>query len=123
MRLRRLKRRERPSRPGKACSARCSADSRTTTIRPAAAKLHATKWCTEERPMRRRTVLAALALGLAAALDCTAPAIAQQQPIKIGMSMPATGGLAAGGKSALIGIEIWRDDVNARGGLLGRKVE
>ena len=39
------------------------------------------------------------------------------------MSMPATGGLAAGGKSSLIGIEIWRDDINAKGGLLGRKVE
>ena len=44
-------------------------------------------------------------------------------PIKIGMSMPQTGGLAAGGKAALIGIEVWRDDVNAKGGLLGRKVE
>ena len=39
------------------------------------------------------------------------------------MSMPSTGGLAAGGKSSLIGIEIWRDDINAKGGLLGRKVE
>jgi branched-chain amino acid transport system substrate-binding protein len=39
------------------------------------------------------------------------------------MSMPLTGGLAAGGKSALIGIEVWRDDINEKGGLLGRKVE
>jgi branched-chain amino acid transport system substrate-binding protein len=44
-------------------------------------------------------------------------------PIKIGMSMPQTGGLAGGGKASLLGIEIWRDDVNAKGGLLGRKVE
>ena len=72
--------------------------------------------------MRRRTVLAVLGLILAAPLACTSAATAQQ-PIKIGMSMPATGGLAAGGKSSLIGIEIWRDDVNAKGGLLGRKVE
>ena len=48
---------------------------------------------------------------------------AQQPPIKIGMSMPQTGGLAGGGKASLLGIEIWRDDVNAKGGLLGRKVE
>jgi branched-chain amino acid transport system substrate-binding protein len=48
---------------------------------------------------------------------------AQQGPIKIGMSMPQTGGLAAGGKASLLGIEVWRDDVNAKGGLLGRKVE
>ena len=39
------------------------------------------------------------------------------------MSMPQTGGLAGGGKASLLGIEIWRDDVNAKGGLLGRKVE
>ena len=71
--------------------------------------------------MKRRSILAALGLLLAAPL-CTSTAIAQQ-PIKIGMSMPATGGLAAGGKSSLIGIEIWRDDINAKGGLLGRKVE
>src|SRR4029077_10569964 len=44
-------------------------------------------------------------------------------PIKIGMSMPQTGGLAAGGKASLLGIEIWRDDGHARGGVLGRKVE
>jgi len=50
-------------------------------------------------------------------------ASAQQSPIRIGMSMPQTGGLAGGGKASLLGIEIWRDDVNARGGLLGRKVE
>ena len=39
------------------------------------------------------------------------------------MSIAQTGGLAGGGKSSLLGMEIWRDDVNARGGLLGRKVE
>ena len=50
-------------------------------------------------------------------------ASAQAGPIKIGMSMPQTGGLAAGGKASLLGIEVWRDDVNAKGGLLGRKVE
>ena len=34
-----------------------------------------------------------------------------------------TGPLGAGGKSALIAMEIWRDDVNSKGGLLGRQVE
>src|SRR5271154_3553126 len=56
-------------------------------------------------------------------LGFSSAAGAQQPPIKIGMSMPQTGGLAAGGKASLLGIESWRDDVNARGGLLGRKVE
>src|SRR6516165_5149373 len=50
-------------------------------------------------------------------------ASAEEPPIKIGMSMPQTGGLAAAGKSSLLGIQIWRDDINAKGGLLGRKVE
>src|SRR5437870_1369110 len=71
--------------------------------------------------MKRRILLggtiAVAVLGLAAG------ASAQQPPIKIGMSMPQTGGLAGGGKASLLGIEIWRDDVNAKGGLLGRKVE
>jgi branched-chain amino acid transport system substrate-binding protein len=39
------------------------------------------------------------------------------------MSMAQTGGLAGGGKASQLGIEVWRDDVNAKGGLLGRKVE
>jgi branched-chain amino acid transport system substrate-binding protein len=66
---------------------------------------------------RRGLIAGAVAIGVAL------PAAAQQPPLKIGMSMPLTGGLAAGGKSSLIGIEVWRDDVNAKGGLLGRKVE
>jgi branched-chain amino acid transport system substrate-binding protein len=46
-----------------------------------------------------------------------------QEPIKIGFSMALTGGLAGAGKSALFAMEIWRDDVNAAGGLIGRPVE
>src|ERR1700731_39642 len=44
-------------------------------------------------------------------------------PIKIGLSMSLTGGLSGGGKSALLALQIWRDDVNAKGGLLGRPVD
>ena len=46
-----------------------------------------------------------------------------QQPLKIGFGMSLTGPLAGNGKAALIAMEIWKDDVNARGGILGRKVE
>jgi branched-chain amino acid transport system substrate-binding protein len=72
--------------------------------------------------MNRRDVFGwATAIAL---LGLTSGAYAQEAPpIKIGMSMPQTGGLAGGGKASLLGIEIWRDDVNAKGGLLGRKVE
>ena len=71
--------------------------------------------------MKRRTLLGA-ALTVAG-LAIIPAASAQQPPIKIGMSMAQTGGLAGGGKASLLGTEIWRDDINARGGLLGRKVE
>src|SRR5258708_27964867 len=46
-----------------------------------------------------------------------------QNPVKIGMSMPQTGPLGAGGKAALVALRMWVEDVNAKGGLLGRKVE
>src|SRR6201986_1758140 len=70
--------------------------------------------------MNRRKVIGWTA---AAVFGLMSAASADQPPIKIGMSMPQTGGLAGGGKASLLGIEIWRDDINARGGLLGRKVE
>ena len=46
-----------------------------------------------------------------------------QQPLKIGFGMSLTGPLAGNGKAALIAMQIWAEDVNAKGGLLGRKVE
>ncbi len=52
-----------------------------------------------------------------------ASAAAAAEPIKIGFSMALTGGLAGAGKAALIAMEIWKDDVNKAGGLLGRQVE
>src|SRR5581483_10552071 len=71
----------------------------------------------------RRSLLATAGAALAAAPLGNALQ-AQAAPIRIGMSMPQTGGLAGGGKASLLGIEIWRDDVNAKGGLLGgRKIE
>ena len=39
------------------------------------------------------------------------------EPIRIGFGMALTGGLAAAGKSALLAMQIWQDDVNAKGGL------
>src|SRR5690242_17097601 len=68
---------------------------------------------------RRRWGLATLVILLALA---TLPARAAD-PIKIGFSMSLTGGLAGGGKSALLAIQIWAEDVNAKGGLLGRPVQ
>src|SRR4051794_17614569 len=45
------------------------------------------------------------------------------EPIKIGFGMALTGGLAAIGKSALLAMKIWEEDVNKKGGLLGRPVK
>jgi branched-chain amino acid transport system substrate-binding protein len=49
--------------------------------------------------------------------------LAQQRPVKIGMSIAQTGALAGAGRAALLALRMWVEDVNARGGLLGRTVE
>ena len=46
-----------------------------------------------------------------------------QEPIKIGFSMALTGPLAGAGQGALLAMQIWEDDINKKGGLLGRKVK
>ena len=45
------------------------------------------------------------------------------EPIKVGFSMAMTGAVAQNGKQLLIALQLWRDDINAKGGLLGRPVE
>ena len=70
-----------------------------------------------------RLALSAVAATL---LFTTAPAKAQapaKEPIKIGLGMSMTGPLSANGKSSLLAMKIWEDDVNAKGGLLGRPVK
>src|SRR3984893_1215185 len=63
-------------------------------------------------------------LVLLAGVLLAAPASAQSgEPIKIGYGISQTGGLAANGKSALLAQKIWEDDINAKGGLLGRPVK
>jgi branched-chain amino acid transport system substrate-binding protein len=67
-----------------------------------------------------RSLLRTLCFALLSALFAGAAAA---QPIKVGMSMPQTGPLGAGGKAALVALRMWVEDVNAKGGMLGRKVE
>lgn len=69
--------------------------------------------------------LATAAAG-AAALPGARPASAQRpsgDPIRIGYSMSLSGGLAGNGRPALVAHQIWAEDVNSRGGLLGRPVQ
>jgi branched-chain amino acid transport system substrate-binding protein len=67
-----------------------------------------------------RVLFAAIALVLSAL--CIIPAQAQE-PIKIGFSVSLTGGLASSGKAHLLSKQIWLDEINAKGGLLGRPVK
>src|SRR6202158_5801994 len=69
----------------------------------------------------KHNTLAAISLAACAAFAWATGAAAQYgEPIKIGFSMAMTGGLGPNGKSALLAQKIWEEDVNAKGGLLGR---
>jgi branched-chain amino acid transport system substrate-binding protein len=73
--------------------------------------------------MSLKRLLAGAAVLAAATMALTGAASAQSGEIKIGSSMAMTGGLGPNGKSALLAWKIWEEDVNAKGGLLGRKVK
>jgi branched-chain amino acid transport system substrate-binding protein len=62
------------------------------------------------------------AIAALAAIPATAQA-QSKKPVRVGFSIAQTGPLSSAGKSGLLALQIWRDDVNARGGLLGRPVE
>jgi branched-chain amino acid transport system substrate-binding protein len=70
----------------------------------------------------RRVLLGGVAAAAVALAASTMPAGAAD-PVKIGFAQSLTGGLAVNGKAALLAQEIWKDDINAKGGLLGRPVE
>jgi branched-chain amino acid transport system substrate-binding protein len=75
--------------------------------------------------MKRNRIVAllAVALGLLQGLIHLPAAAANDAPIRVGFSIAQTGPLAGAGKSGLLALEMWRDDVNAAGGLIGRQVE
>ncbi len=76
------------------------------------------------RPIRRMIALLLAAMPALACAVLAPPArAAAQPPLTIGFSMSLTGGLAPNGKSALLAMQIWAEDVNAKGGLIGRKVK
>jgi branched-chain amino acid transport system substrate-binding protein len=64
-----------------------------------------------------------LAVAVFAAGVLFAGAAGSAEPITIGFGMALTGGLAGAGKTALLAMQIWQDDINAKGGLLGRPVK
>jgi branched-chain amino acid transport system substrate-binding protein len=81
------------------------------------------------RPLRLPVLAAGAALAVTAVAACgsaassgSAAGQASSGPITIGMSLPMTGPVADVSKSGYQGYELWAAQVNADGGLLGRKV-
>jgi branched-chain amino acid transport system substrate-binding protein len=70
----------------------------------------------------RRGPLVVFALIIVALLGAV-PYARAQEPIKIGFSVSLTGGLASSGKAHLMSKQIWAEEINAKGGLLGRPVK
>jgi branched-chain amino acid transport system substrate-binding protein len=81
-----------------------------------------------EEPMSKRISRRGINAGIGAALISPAltgvRAFAQGgEPIKIGFGMALTGPLAVNGQQALLGAQIWAQEINAKGGLIGRQVQ
>jgi branched-chain amino acid transport system substrate-binding protein len=85
---------------------------------------------TQWRRGRAVVAVCAAALGLAACgssssagtTAATTPAVSSA-PLVIGASVALTGDFADSGKAVKAGYDLWADTVNAKGGILGRKVE
>ena len=75
------------------------------------------------RGAMRGWMVAGLVVALLVGADGPTYVARAADPIKIGFGMALTGGLSANGKPALLAMQIWKDDVNKKGGLLGRPVE
>jgi len=73
--------------------------------------------------LKPRRINCALVAIVAVAIALLVASARAQEPIRIGFGMALTGPLAANGKSSLLAMKIWEDEVNAKGGLLGRPVK
>jgi branched-chain amino acid transport system substrate-binding protein len=73
--------------------------------------------------MTMSQALLRVAAGLVAVCMLAAAPVQAADPIKVGMTLALTGGSAPAGKMVQAAVDLWRDDVNAKGGLLGRPVE
>src|SRR5262249_54099327 len=78
--------------------------------------------CSAERPPKEAVMTRLLTLLVAALLALPAAAEAQK-PIKVGMPIPLSGPAALFGDPASKGAQMYVDELNAKGGVLGRKIE
>jgi branched-chain amino acid transport system substrate-binding protein len=74
-------------------------------------------------PKRPKRILWGGILLAASFLFTGTPGARAADPITIGFGMALTGGLAPNGKAALLAMQVWEEEVNAKGGLLGRPVK
>src|SRR5579862_96700 len=72
---------------------------------------------------RRQLIQGAAAAGTLAATGPFIISARGEEPVKIGLDNPLTGTYAAVGKNELNGCELAIEQINAKGGILGRKVE
>ena len=73
--------------------------------------------------MITRRIATAGLLGLAA-LPLVRPRAARAtEPIRLGIALSLTGNLGDSGADFFRGVELWQEQLNARGGLLGRPTE
>jgi branched-chain amino acid transport system substrate-binding protein len=71
--------------------------------------------------IKRRTFNSLAVAGAATGFAGTANA--QAKPLTVGFGMALTGGLAPNGKAALLAMQIATEEINAKGGILGRPVK
>jgi branched-chain amino acid transport system substrate-binding protein len=74
------------------------------------------RWCSSLSLKWTVALVAVLALSWSVAAQAA-------DAIKIGFSASLTGGLASSGKANLLAQQIWAEQINAEGGLLGRQVQ
>jgi branched-chain amino acid transport system substrate-binding protein len=80
-----------------------------------------------KKTLSRRAGLGAaigvVALGLAACGSGGGGGASDNEPIKVGTSLPLTGEFSQPGKAAEQGYKVWQAIVNEKGGLLGRQIQ
>jgi branched-chain amino acid transport system substrate-binding protein len=75
------------------------------------------------RCLRRDLFVVALIVAVMLGIGLESPTAAEQKPIVIGGSLPLTGKFAETGVWIERGMKFWAEEINAKGGLLGRPVE
>ena len=73
--------------------------------------------------MRSLQTRRAFAAGLSTLPLIARPSRAEADPIRVGLGESLTGALAVIGKSGIVAMQIWAEQINASGGLLGRPVK